>query len=512
MRTKKAIINIIANVLVQITSIIIGLLVPKLLIVNYGSSINGLIQMITQIVSYFGIIEGGVATAAGAALYKPLVEKDYERINQIMTAVKGFYIKTGIFFLIIGIILCIIYPFTIQREVNIVTSATIIFLLTIISISGYLIFNKYNMILVSDQNHYITLISSAIVNILVAILQIILIYIKANIILVVLMTPILGLIRLIMLKKYVRYKYPYITYKSNKPDNKAINKKWEALSLNVSQMCKIVIPLITLSFMFDLKTVSVYSVYSMVFRVGSSLIETIGNSLTASFGNLIATDNEENLKRVYDISETLILIFISIISLGFFILINSFIKIYIGTETDINYNSPILAISFIINEAILNIRFSPKLILKAKGILKEVSKVSILEIILCTILTPIFCYIYGCEAVLFGSIITGLIQSVFMIVFVNIKILDIDIKIILKKIIINLTGIFISYYLIKLLFDMNPTGYISFIIDIIVTGLITGLILLVFNYKFLNKHFMLLKEQFLNLVIKKGRKKENECI
>lgn len=58
MRTKKAVINIIANIIVQITSIIIGLLVPKILINNYGSSINGLIQMITQIVSYFGIIEG----------------------------------------------------------------------------------------------------------------------------------------------------------------------------------------------------------------------------------------------------------------------------------------------------------------------------------------------------------------------------------------------------------------------------------------------------------------------
>lgn len=58
MRTKKAIINIIANILVQFTSIIVGLLVPKMLIENYGSSVNGLIQMMTQIISYFGIIEG----------------------------------------------------------------------------------------------------------------------------------------------------------------------------------------------------------------------------------------------------------------------------------------------------------------------------------------------------------------------------------------------------------------------------------------------------------------------
>ena len=66
MRTKKAVINIIANIIVQITSIIIGLLVPKILIKNYGSSINGLIQMITQIVSYFGIIEGRCSNSCGS--------------------------------------------------------------------------------------------------------------------------------------------------------------------------------------------------------------------------------------------------------------------------------------------------------------------------------------------------------------------------------------------------------------------------------------------------------------
>ena len=327
MRTKKAIINVIANVFVQLTSIIIGLIVPKLLISNYGSTVNGLIQLITQIVSYFGIIEGGVATAAGAALYKPLLENNEEKINKIMTAVKEFYLKTGFFFLILGGLLCILYPLSIINQIDFMTALIITVLLMIISIAGYLIFNKYNMILVSDQKHYITLISSALANILIAIIQIVLISYKANILIVVLATPLLGIIRLLLIRKYVKTKYSYITYNSDSPDYLAIKNKWNALSLNVSQMCKIVIPLIVLNLMFDLKVVSVYSVYSMIFRVGSSLIETVGNSLTAGFGNLIAEGNNNNLRRVYDISETLIISFISIISLGFFVLTSSFIKI-----------------------------------------------------------------------------------------------------------------------------------------------------------------------------------------
>lgn len=500
MRTKKAVINIIANVIVQFTSIIVSLMVPKLIISNYGSSINGLIQMITQIVSYFGIIEGGVATAAGAALYKPLLEKNYEKINNIMTAVKEFYLKTGVFFCILGLLLCVIYPITIMEEISFFTAFIVTFLLMIISISGYLVFNKYNMILVSDQNHYVTLISSAIVNILVAIIQVILIQMKVNIIFVILATPILGMIRLIILRKYIKKKYNYINYQSKTPDRESIEKKWNALSLNVSQMCKIVIPMLTLSLMFDLKIVSVYSVYSMVYRVGSSLIETIGNSMTASFGNLIAEGNEKNLVRVYDITETLIVIFIAFLSLGFFLLINPFINIYIGENADISYYCPMLSLSFIINEAIINIRFSPKIILRAKGILKEVSKVAVLEIVLCIILTPIFCFIFGFEAVLFGSIITGLIQTIFMINLVNKSILKRKLRIIIKKLIVNFIGIVIGNLIIKQLLTINPIGYIQFIFDgILIVGM-TSVILFIINYILAKEHLMLIYNQIKNIL------------
>ena len=502
MRTKKAIINIIANVFVQLTSIIIGLIVPKLLISNYGSTVNGLIQMITQIVSYFGIIEGGVATAAGVALYKPLLENNEEKINRIMTAVKEFYLKTGFFFLILGGLVCILYPLSIMNQIDFITSLIITVLLMIISIAGYLIFNKYNMILVSDQKHYITLISSALANILVAIVQIVLISYKVNILIVVLATPLLGIIRLLLIRKYVKTKYSYITYKSDRPDYSAIKNKWNALSLNVSQMCKIVIPLIVLNLMFDLKVVSVYSVYSMIFRVGSSLIETIGNSLTAGFGNLIAEGNNNNLRRVYDISETLIISFISIVSLGFFILTSSFIKIYIGENPDISYQCPLLAVSFIINEAILNIRFSPKIILKANGILKQVSRIAIFEIILATILTPIFCYIFGFQAVLFGSIISGVIQSIYMIVFVNKNIMKTSLMVIVRKLLVNIIGIIISYVLIVNFINIEPVGYVQFIIDGICVVIISFIVLFTLSFLFLRKHCMLIYNQLKSLVIK----------
>lgn len=422
-----------------------------------------------------------------------------------MTAVKQFYFKTGMFFCFLGLLIVIIYPITIINEVDIVTSMSTTFLLIIISISGYLIFNKYNMMLVTDQKHYITLISSAILNILVAISQIILILYGANIILVVLPTPILGIIRLLILRRYVKNNYPYIDYKASKPDKKAISQKWNALSLNVSQMCKIVIPLIVLSFMYDLKVVSVYTVYSMIFRVGSSLIETIGNSLTSIFGNVIAEGDENKLKKVYNISETIIVIFIAILSVSFLKLIHPFISIYIGTNTDISYYCPMLAITFIINEALLNIRFSPKIILKAKGILKQVGKIAVLEIIMCCILTPIFCIFLGFEAILLGSIISGLIQSTFMIVYVYKKVLKVNIIKLIKKLSICTIGIVFSILIIENINLIEPIGYFQWIINAVIVTSITTLIILLLNLILTRKDIIDVWCQIKNIFKRKRR-------
>jgi len=95
--------NIIASLLMQLITICIGLVLPKLIIENYGSNINGLISTVNTFFVYFNILEGGVAVAAGASLYSPIKSNDYEQINRILSAVRNFYIKSGLLFVCITI-------------------------------------------------------------------------------------------------------------------------------------------------------------------------------------------------------------------------------------------------------------------------------------------------------------------------------------------------------------------------------------------------------------------------
>ena len=56
MRSKKALYNIITNLILQFFVIIYGFIVPKMIISNYGSNVNGLISSITHFLAYISLL------------------------------------------------------------------------------------------------------------------------------------------------------------------------------------------------------------------------------------------------------------------------------------------------------------------------------------------------------------------------------------------------------------------------------------------------------------------------
>ena len=59
MRSKKAIINIISSLVLQLVTVICGFIVPRLFIKSFGSNVNGLVTSITQFLAYITLLESG---------------------------------------------------------------------------------------------------------------------------------------------------------------------------------------------------------------------------------------------------------------------------------------------------------------------------------------------------------------------------------------------------------------------------------------------------------------------
>ena len=104
MRKKRAFYNLITSIVLQIVSIICGLIVPKL-IATYGSNLNGLINSITQFLSYITLLEVGFGPVILSILYKPIANKDKSKIKRILKSSESFFRKISFIFIIYIIIL-----------------------------------------------------------------------------------------------------------------------------------------------------------------------------------------------------------------------------------------------------------------------------------------------------------------------------------------------------------------------------------------------------------------------
>lgn len=83
----------LSQLVMQVVVFVVGLLVPRYILLNYGSEINGISNTVNQIIGYAALLEAGLGLASIQALYKPLAENDIEVINGICAATKNIIIK-----------------------------------------------------------------------------------------------------------------------------------------------------------------------------------------------------------------------------------------------------------------------------------------------------------------------------------------------------------------------------------------------------------------------------------
>ena len=64
--------NTLCSLLQHLCTILCGLILPREILIHYGSDMNGLVLSITRFLSYTALLELGIGAVIPAALYSPL--------------------------------------------------------------------------------------------------------------------------------------------------------------------------------------------------------------------------------------------------------------------------------------------------------------------------------------------------------------------------------------------------------------------------------------------------------
>lgn len=484
MRSKEAIKNTICSIISYSIIVIIGFIAQRVFIQTLGNEYLGIHSLFSNIVTMLGIIELGFGSAIITNLYKPVAEKDYLLINNLLNFYKRVYRYVAVIVFIIGILL-LLFIDKIVGDTTLNINFKFIFMFYLIdTVASYLLSYKRSIIYANQKAYYINSVHT-IITLIMNIIQILILIYTKNYYLYLATKISCRILENIVINKIVDLKYPFVKEKNytslNKDLKEDIVKKVKGLlfhKIGTFVVCGTDNIMISMLPGLGIVWVGLYSNYLLITNQLSNIINQIFNSIIASVGNLVI---EENYEKNYSVFKSILLAnawIYTYVSISFYFLSKPFISLWLGEKYLFeNYIVLALVLSFYVN----GMRKPYSLFKEAAGIFYEDRLVPIIESIVNLIISLIAGYYFGILGVFIGTICSNLVLFLYSFPkYVYIQIFKRKINEYFRDIIIYLIIfllVFTICYWINLKISFN-----NFILELIIKGVI---IFIICNFVFI---------------------------
>jgi len=473
MNKKRSLYNISVGIISQIISIALGIIIPRLFLLSYGSEVNGFLNTITQIFAYFSLLEAGVGAVTLQALYGPVAKDSKNEINQIISATDRYYRKTGKFYFLAVIILAIVYPLVIISEMNKLTMALIILFNGIPGVISYYYQGKFTILLSAEGKNYINTALVSLSSTVVSFSKIALMLIGCDILAIQFAYLVISLLKVLVIALYIKKKYKWVNL-NVEPNYDAIMQKNAAF---VNQICDLIFrntDTVILSIFCDFKVVSVYAMYTMLFGMVRTTLDYVAQGFSFVMGQAYNRGIEQ-YKKLHDLYETYRMAFIFALYNIAIIFIIPFMRLYTAGIDDINYIDERVALLFAIYYLMTGARACASDLIGYAQHFKLTQNRCIIEASINLVTSVLAVYFWGIYGVLIGTIIALLYRMNDMIIYANKKILHRGTWVTYRKIISNaLLFALISW--VASLIPWKLDSYVHIIMWAGISGVIIGIL------------------------------------
>lgn len=414
MNKARGIKNIFFGFGAQIITIAVGIIIPRLVLVNLGSEANGLLNSVGSVLTYMSLLEAGVGTASIQALYRPIAENNHDSINRIMAATHHFYKRTGYIYLALVFVLAGGFTIAVNSSIPKYQIFLVVLLAGLSGVMSYFFQGKFKLLLTAEGKNYITTNITTFTSVGVSIFKAIVLVAGANVVVVQLVYFIFNLVQLIFFTIYIKRNYKWLDLKVS-PDLEAISQKNAVLIHQISGLVFNNTDVIILTLFTSLKTVSVYSMYAMIFGMIKSVTVMISESFVYALGQ--SFHDRERFMRMFNAYEVYnICITFSLFCIGN-ILILPFLRLYTAGVTDINYIDSYIPWLFVIFYLLHNARASSSNVINIAQEFENTKWRSVLESVINLTVSIALTVKFGIYGVLLGTIAALLYRTNDMIVY-----------------------------------------------------------------------------------------------
>lgn len=417
-RGKKSLYSAATAITLTLVNGLFGLIVTQLVILNYGSDFNGINSTANQLINILLIIEGGFTLATNVALFKPIAERDYSKVNSIMVATKMIFLKIGIAVFIMGVLLTLGYSMIIKSDLpNIII--ILIFLMTVISTSFNMLYSmKYQILLQTEQKEYVLNTIKIGTLLLSQFLILGIVYFHGHMLLIRFITMVGAILNSLLIGYVCRRSYKFLDFGVS-PDFNLIKGTKEVFIQKFTSVIYGAAPIIFISATVGTMLASVYAVYNSVLLLLKGVLYAFINAPRMGFGQLIAQKEKAYVLKVFIQYEYIVFNVMLVLLTTAAALFMPFIELYTAGVTDVNYHNWYIVLLLLSISFFEIIHIPSGNIINVSGQFKKAMVFQIIASITLIIFALLGSKFLGFYGILIAVLLTSILLAILEIVFVH---------------------------------------------------------------------------------------------
>ena len=329
--------NTAVTLLTQLVKNVLGFVSRTVFIWVLGKELLGVNSLFTEILTVLSFAELGIGNAFVYSLYKPLAERDDEKLASLMRLYAKAYKGIGVLVGVLG--LCLL-PFLKMLIGDVAVDDSLlysVFLLYIFNSAVSYFFVYKTSLIVADQKNYIVLIAQEGFHAVQVAVQVAALLLTSDYVLFMAVNVVCTIGTNAFLAHKADKMYPFLASKGARPLSPEERAEIVAnvKSLVVYKLGSTVLggtDSIFISAIINVVTVGFYSNYKLLVDLFTSLGSQVVSSITASVGNVNASEGKERKQSIFEGLLCASAWFFGLSAVGLLLLSNNFIRLWVGSD------------------------------------------------------------------------------------------------------------------------------------------------------------------------------------
>lgn len=485
MKSKVLFYNSIAPLVFQVTTVICGFVLPRLILGHFGTEVNGLVNSITQFLGVIAFLELGVGAVVQSSLYKPLADNDTLTVRKVIASADKFFRRLGYILAIYVVVMLFYYPYLVKQSFSFTFTATLIVAISIRSFAQYFFGIVNRLLLLADQKAYIQYIAQTAAVIANTVGCYILIAFDCSVQVVYGLTSLIFFLQPLAIHMYIKRYYALdrqIHY-----DVEPIKQKWNGVAQHIAAVILSSSDSIVLTTFSTLVNVSIYTVYYLPMSGARLMIMSMISGINALIGNLWAKQDLAELRKVFAWTEWSIHTGTTLIFTLTAILIVPFVQVYTHGVNDANYMQPLFGVLLVAANSGHCLRLPYNIMILAAGHYKQTQHNYIIAAVMNIVISIIGVKQFGLIGVALGTLAAMVYQTVWMAWYNSKNFIQWPMKNFFKQIGVDaVSAVGITFF--TSCFALSSVNYISWIVLSIKVTIVGLLVIVAVNAIFYRRY------------------------